>query len=136
MATLQERNGSFRVLFCYNGKRETFTLGNVSREEAEAVSAQVDYLLMRIEQRFVVIPHGTDIVAFIRNDGKPDNEGVPAQRAEVTLGGLRDRYLEMHMIMAVWKRLVVGGNDSQDWRNSFDRKRMRLDRRNLGAAGT
>jgi hypothetical protein len=26
MATLQERNGSFRVLFCYNGKRETFAI--------------------------------------------------------------------------------------------------------------
>jgi mRNA-degrading endonuclease RelE of RelBE toxin-antitoxin system len=38
MATLQERNGSFRVLFCYNGKRETFTIGKVSRQEAESTS--------------------------------------------------------------------------------------------------
>jgi hypothetical protein len=65
MATVQERNGSFRVLFCYNGKRETFTIGKVSRQEAEATSAQVDYLLMRIEQHFVSIPPGVDVVAWL-----------------------------------------------------------------------
>jgi integrase len=96
MATLQQRNGSFRVLFCYNGKRESFTIGKVSRQEAEATSAQVDYLLMRLEQHFVAIPPGADVVAFIRSGGKPESEGVPAQRAELTLAGLRDRYLETH----------------------------------------
>jgi hypothetical protein len=54
MATLQERNARFRVLFCYNGKRETFTIGKVSRQEAESTSAQVDYLLMRIEQHAII----------------------------------------------------------------------------------
>jgi integrase len=96
MATLQERNGSFRVLFCYNGKRETFTIGKVSRQEAEATSAQVDYLLMRIEQRFVAIPPGVDVVAFIRNGGKATEDGGPTERSEVTLAQFRDRYLETH----------------------------------------
>lgn len=50
MATLQERNRSFHVLFCYHGKRESFTIGKVSRQEAGTTSAQVDYLLMRIAQ--------------------------------------------------------------------------------------
>jgi integrase len=96
MATLQERNGSFRVLFCYNGKRETFTIGKVGRQEAESTAAQVDHLLMRIEQRFLAVPVGVDIVAFIRNGGKKPEEGAPMQRAEITLGQLRERYLETH----------------------------------------
>jgi integrase len=96
MATLQERNGSFRVLFCHNGKRETFTIGKVSRQEAESTAAQVDYLLMRIEQRLLAVPAGVDIVAFIRGGGKVPEEGAPTERAEFTLGQLRDRYLETH----------------------------------------
>lgn len=96
MATLQERNGSFRVLFCYNGKRETFTIGKVGRQEAESTASQVDYLLMRIEQHFLTVPAGVDIVAFIRNSGKTPDEGIPMERAEVTLVQFRDRYLETH----------------------------------------
>jgi hypothetical protein len=33
MATLQERNGSFRLLFVHHGKRHTFTLGKVSDDD-------------------------------------------------------------------------------------------------------
>ena len=70
MAALQERNGSFRVLFYHNGKRETFTIGKIRRQEAESTSAQVDYLLMHLEQRFVSIPQGVDVVAFICNGAR------------------------------------------------------------------
>jgi hypothetical protein len=30
MASLQERNGSYRVLFCYHGKLHTFTNGKAT----------------------------------------------------------------------------------------------------------
>ena len=50
MATIQECNGSFRILFCYLGKRHTLTLGKVSQGEAEAFSGNIDLLLMRIKQ--------------------------------------------------------------------------------------
>jgi hypothetical protein len=43
MAGLEERSGSYRVHFRYHGKQRTLTLGKVSKEEAEAKSAQVDY---------------------------------------------------------------------------------------------
>ena len=48
MAALQERNGSYRVIFSYRGKQRTFTLGRVTEAEAKAKAAQVDYLLMRL----------------------------------------------------------------------------------------
>jgi integrase len=99
MAGLQERNGSFRILFRHHGKQHAFTLGTVSREEAEAKVRQTDYLLMRLRQRLLVLPAGTDIVTFIRHDGKAPDAGptLPdAPRQAVTLSHLKDRYLATH----------------------------------------
>ena len=59
MASLQERNGSFRILFCYQGKRHTFTLGKVQRSEADRKAEHVDFLLMRIGQNLLEVPPGT-----------------------------------------------------------------------------
>jgi integrase len=99
MASLQERNGSFRVLFSFHGKLHTFTLGQVNRAEAENKARQVDYLLMRLKQKLLVLPDGTDIVTFIEQDGKPPltASALPAvPRQSVTLGHLKDRYLTTH----------------------------------------
>jgi hypothetical protein len=91
VATLQEHNGSIRVRCCDSGKRETFGLGKVSRHEADSTAAQVVYLLIRIEPRFIAVPAGVDIVVFSRNGGKTPEQGVESERAEVTLGALLDR---------------------------------------------
>jgi hypothetical protein len=94
MASLQERNGSYRVLFCYHGKLHTFTIGQVENK-----ARQVDYLLMRLKQRLIVLPEGTDIVTFVEHDGKPPNIGptlADAPRQAVTIGHLKDRYLATH----------------------------------------
>ena len=99
MASLQERNGSYRILFCHHGKLHAFTIGKVEQTEAENKARQVDYLLMRLKQRLVVLPEGTDIVTFIEHDGKPPDTGpnLPtAPRHAVTLGHLKDRYLTTH----------------------------------------
>jgi integrase len=99
MASLQERNGSYRVLFCHHGKLHAFTLGKVAKDEAETKAQQVEYLLMRLKQRLLVLPDGVDIVSFVEHDGKPPNIGptVPsAPRQPVTLGVLKERYLATH----------------------------------------
>jgi integrase len=98
VAALQERNGSSRILFRHNGKQHTFTLGGVGRDEAEAKAAQVDYLLMRLRQRLVALPDGTDVITFVRFDGKPPaGPTLPADpRQAVTLCRLKDRYLATH----------------------------------------
>jgi integrase len=96
MASLQERNGSYRILFSHHGKLHTFTIGKVEKDEAENKARQVDYLLMRLKQRLLVLPDGTDIVTFIEHDGKPPDIGptlANAPRQVVTLGHLKDRYL-------------------------------------------
>lgn len=93
MSALQERNGSYRVLFRYQGKRETFTLGQVSQQEAEAKAGQVDLLLLRLSQRLAVIPPGMTIVDYLKFDGRP----LPAEAPEITstkLSRLKEKYIE------------------------------------------
>src|SRR6476646_7336229 len=96
MASLQERNGSYRFIFRFRGKQHFVTLGKVSRAEAEAKAAQVDYLLLRLKQKLAALPPGTDIVTYVQHDGQPPvaNDGTVA--TPITLGALRDRYLETH----------------------------------------
>jgi integrase len=97
MAAVQERNGSFRVIFNYKRKQRAFTLGMVTESEARAKAAQVDYLLMRLKQGLIEIPAGGDVVAFFRHDGTiPAAPAAGPPRSEPTLGDLRDRYLETH----------------------------------------
>src|SRR5579864_6615784 len=95
MASLQKKGESFYCQFMYHGKRLTFTVGAVSAEEAENKARQVDYLLMRLKQRLIVLPDGVDIVTFVEHDGKtPSAEGIPITRQSITLGDVRDRYLQ------------------------------------------
>ncbi|HEX4608877.1 MAG TPA: tyrosine-type recombinase/integrase [Urbifossiella sp.] len=98
MASLQERNGSFRVQFFLHGKLHGFTIGKVTKAEAQAKAAQVDYLLMRLKQKLLTLPPGADIVAFVQHDGTlpPSHTTPEAPRREVTLGVLKDRYLTTH----------------------------------------
>jgi len=95
MATIQERKGSYRVLFRHHGKQHTFTLGRVSEAEAKAKADQVEYLLMRLAQGLLALPAGADIVTFVRCDGSIPVSAT-ATRDAPTLGSLRDRYLETH----------------------------------------
>ena len=99
MASLQERNGSYRIQFVHHGKLHGFTLGKVDPDEAETKTRQVEYLLMRLKQRLIVVPEGIDIVTFVEHDGNPPIAGptLPgAPRKAVTLGQLKDRYLSTY----------------------------------------
>ena len=97
MAWLQERSESYRVVFRFQGKQRAFTLGKVSKAEAEAKLAQVDYLLMRLRQRLLTLPPGVDIETFIQFDGVPPVAAVKERASPAaTLDKLRDRYLEAH----------------------------------------
>ena len=96
MATLQLRNGSYRVLFCFRGKRHTYTLGKVANREAELASANVERLLLRLEQNLLQLPSGGDIVEFVRHDGTiPRKETYPTPD-KIDLLELSRHYLETH----------------------------------------
>ncbi|HZZ79772.1 MAG TPA: site-specific integrase, partial [Gemmataceae bacterium] len=98
MASLQERNGVWNCIFRYQGKRHWYNIGEVEESEAKAVSARVDYLLLRIKQHLIEIPAGCDIATFIEYDGKPPApEKVQEEKQQsLTLADLRDEYLKVH----------------------------------------
>ena len=95
MASLQQRSGTYRVIFRFHGKQHFVMIGKVSPEEAEAKAAQVEYLLMRLKQGLIELPPGIDIAEFVQHDGKPPAPATPvsASRKTLTLATLRDRYL-------------------------------------------
>ena len=107
MATLQLRNQSYRILFRFQGKRYTFTLGKVSEREAENSIAQTDLVLMRLEQGLLQLPEQTDIVAFVKNGGKipPGKKSTPIR--ELTLGQLRDAYIDAQKVGAIEKESLA-----------------------------
>jgi integrase len=98
MAALQERNGSYRILFRYRGKQHTFTLGKVPEREANNWAASVDQILLRVEQNLLHVPPGTDIVSFVKNGGKaPELPAVAAAAREpVTFATFKEKYLATH----------------------------------------
>jgi integrase len=99
MAAIQERNGSYRVIFRHQGKQHNFSIGRVSETEAKAKAAQVEYLLMRLDRGLHSLPSGRDIVAYLQHDGKVhviQGTAAGVSGPEPTLADLRDRYLETH----------------------------------------
>ncbi|HKM55135.1 MAG TPA: site-specific integrase, partial [Isosphaeraceae bacterium] len=97
MASLQKKGKGWYCQFLYHGKRHTFAVGAVSEQEAQAKSAQVDYLLLRLKQRLIELPPNVGIVDFIQHDGKPPaSELAIPDRQTLTLAAFRDQYLETH----------------------------------------
>lgn len=94
MAGFQHRNGSYRVYFRYHGKQESFTIGEVTEEEAKAKASHVDYLLLRLKQRLTTVPPGVDIVDYVQFDGKVE-QLTPAVE-KITLADLQAKYLATH----------------------------------------
>jgi integrase len=103
MATIQERNGSFRILFCHGDKRLSFTAGRISRTQAQAHAEKVEELLALLADGTLTLPEGVDLVTFVLYKGKPpapkpkptsQDTGVPPPGAPLPLSAYVDRYLE------------------------------------------
>jgi hypothetical protein len=96
MAGLQERNGSFRLIFRFGGKQRSVTLGRISPEEAEARAGAADLLLLRIKQGLITLPPGVSIEEFILADGRAPAPEAAGEKASgpVKLSAFADRYAE------------------------------------------
>src|SRR5947209_510804 len=94
MATLQVRNGSYRLLFQYALAQHSFTIGEVSSREAEQWKVRAEQLLMRIDQGLLAVPPGVKPADFIKHDGKaPPDPGLIKSHL-TTFTQLRDAYLQ------------------------------------------
>jgi integrase len=96
MAALQERNGSFRIIFRYQGKQRSFTIGEVGRDEALAKVGAVDLLLLRLKQGLIALPPGTSIEDFLLRDGKVPKPGQVAVVEPTTFRRFKESYLQTH----------------------------------------
>ncbi|MFO0877908.1 MAG: tyrosine-type recombinase/integrase [Gemmataceae bacterium] len=97
MAALQNRNGSFRILFRYEGSQHTLLVGKVTAEEAQAFLGKVEHLLLRIKQRWVQVPPGITITDFLLADGQVKSpEKVTAPAEPIIFQTFKERYLEAH----------------------------------------
>lgn len=95
MAALQLRNDAYRLLFQFEGKQHTFTIGPVSLGEARQWKSKVEHLLMRVKQHMLEVPIGCTINEFIAHDGKPPAAISPANVRNTTLHSLREEYVRV-----------------------------------------
>jgi integrase len=94
VASLQFRNGVYRLLFRFNGKQHTLPIGEVPLAEARQWKFRAENLLMRVEQRLLELPASVTIVDFIRFDGRPPIDPALAVRKDTTFNQLTEEYLK------------------------------------------
>jgi len=95
MASLESRNGSWRIVFCYQNQKKAFTIGEVSASEAAVSKASTEELLRLLKRNLVSIPQGCSIEDFLFHRGQPpENMTEGVERKELTLAELRDVYFK------------------------------------------
>jgi integrase len=93
MASLESRNGSWRIIFCHNGERRYFTLGEVSASDAAVHKASTEELLRLLNRNLIALPAGCTIEDFMFHRGKPPEYAATSNgKKELTLGDLREAY--------------------------------------------
>lgn len=94
MASLQKKGDSWYCQFMYQRQRHTYTIGKVDETEAQATSARIGYLLMRVRQQLMTVPVGIDILTFLKHDGNPLAVHTPASsNASCTIAQVCEAYL-------------------------------------------
>src|SRR5262245_42330000 len=96
MASLELRNQTYRVVFMFRGRKYGYSLGTGDRDTAEALRGGVEKTLMRVEQNLLPFPESTDIIEFIKNDGRPHEKRAADPPAPLTLAQLIEKYLETY----------------------------------------
>lgn len=72
MASLQERNGWFHLLFRFQDRQYSHALKTRDRREADAMRGSVDRSLIRIRNGELLPPaDGTDVALYLLSSGKP-----------------------------------------------------------------
>jgi len=96
MASLQNRNGSWRVIFRYKGEWHAFTIGEVSAADAAVHKASTEELLRLLKRNLLDLPSGCTIEHFLFHRGKPPEHETATSNAkkELTLAELREAYFK------------------------------------------
>jgi integrase len=94
MASIESRNGSWRVIFRYKREKRHFTVGEVTPTDAAVFKASTEELLRLLNRNLVSIPSGCSIEDFMLHRGKPPEylADTTNGKKELTLSDLRDAY--------------------------------------------
>lgn len=90
MATLEKRGRSFRVVFCYGGKKFSRSLNTKNEKTAQGILARVESLLHQVSVGTHTIPTGVDLPSYLIS-GTTHTE-APVQAVPLTLEQLFDLY--------------------------------------------
>jgi integrase len=96
MASLQKKGNSWYCQFYWENRRFTFTVGRVTKPQAEAKATKVDEIVELLERGVLKLPDGVDVAAYVKHDGQPPAVESQKISQKPTLGALRDGYLASH----------------------------------------
>lgn len=96
MAWIELRGQTYRVNFWYGGRHFSRSLKTGDATKAASAKARLEETLSDLERGRIELPVDADLITFLLSDGKlTQRTGTPRTQA-VTLGTLRDKYLEAH----------------------------------------
>ncbi len=97
MASLQKKGNSWYCQFYWQNQRITFTVGRVTKAQAEAKATRAGEIVELLERGVLRLPDGVGVAAFVKLDGQapaPVESQKNSQKS--ALGELRDAYLKAH----------------------------------------
>ena len=109
MAFAQQRAGWYRVVFNYGGKKYRKGLKTTDATVADAVVGGIKRTILMLEQGFLQIPEGADVLTFILSGGQTIQSLLMPPAPEeptpepVTLEQLRDKYVATMSIGVIEK---------------------------------
>src|SRR5262245_58385496 len=107
MASLQERNGWFHLLFRYRGRQYSQALKTQDPREAEALRGVADRVLIRIRNHEIPPPPPDAVLpAFLLAGGRVPEPARPVE-APLTLKDLAARYEAAHSNGAMEKNSLA-----------------------------
>src|SRR5262245_22447551 len=79
----------------YAGKKYGYSLDTGKPDVAAALRGGVEKILMLIGQGALRVPDGVDVVNFVKNGGRVEEQVAPPLE-RLTFAALRDAYLALH----------------------------------------
>jgi integrase len=94
MASIENRNGSWRVIFYWKNQKRAFAVGEVSATDASVYKASTEELLRLLKRNLVSIPAGCSVEDFMFHRGKPPGHIAAVEKRDLTLTELREAYFK------------------------------------------
>jgi integrase len=92
MASLELRNKGYRLVFRWRGRKLSYSLKTENPRTAEAFKGAAELQLTRLEQGLAELPHGVDIIDYLKSQGKASKATTSRRRELQTFDSVRERF--------------------------------------------